>query len=113
MQKGTVLERTFLINDLNKHDEIYQEKYHQALKCGFEIIYSNVNRQKSTITVQIRILKSDWDNVSFVNWMFKHGVESKPIGEVKIISLEPVPNCIKEVQSLIKKIEDHESAEVV
>jgi len=111
MKKGTVVEREYLISNINKYlDKNFLKKLDQITEQnGVTILNRVVNSKKSTVRIKVRFNSDQWDICQALAFMAKNGIEVKPVSDFVILT--EIDECKDQIKLVIQKIEEHESAE--
>jgi len=112
MEKGTVLTRSFFVNDLEIYCSNLKKIDELSIKNGCKVLDRNFCYESSICTVNVEILRKNFSILETMNFMYGKGIVLTPIDDLKILedpSLKWVDCCCE----ILKKIEEHESKETV
>jgi len=112
MEKGTVLTRSFFVNDLEIYCSNLKKIDELSIKNGCKVLDRKYVHEKSICTITVEILRKNFSIIETMNFMYSKGIVLTPIDDLKILedpSLKWVDCCCE----ILKKIEEHESKETV
>ena len=88
MKKGTVVERTYSVSNMNRYkDKKFLKRFYEITENdGITILSIKINEIENYVTIKARFNSDQWDVCQALDFMSQHGVQVYPVSDLTIIT---------------------------